>query len=569
MKTKELAISFMAVILWMASCQPSSDEKPKSTIYFGGDILTMNGDTPEYVEAVIVDNGSIAFAGDLSEAKEISKKNARMIDLVGMALLPGFMDAHSHYISSLSVANQLNLYPPPSGPAKDVATIVHELKRFKAERNIPDGVLIQAYGYDDSVMPDRRLLNRDDLDEALPNNPVLVGHVSMHGAVLNSLALEKWNMSAATETPPGGIIVRKPETNEPYGLIMETAYMDIFGSLPLPTEEEEIEWSKAAQRMYAENGITTAHEGATHLKDLEVLQRVTDADANIIDVIAFPFITDLDEILQAFPVEKWGSYHKHFKIGGVKVTIDGSPQGRTAAFSSRYLTGGPNGEQDWLGKLTFPQKMINAFVERVYGLGVPLNLHANGDAAIDAFIRAHETVAKADLTKDRNITLIHAQFTRKDHLPKFVKYKMVPSFYTLHTFYFADAHIANRGLEQAQYLSPMRDALDLGLKPTNHTDFVVAPLDQLFMLWSAVNRISRSGDVIGEDQQVSAYEGLQAMTINVARQYNEENIKGSITAGKMADFVILDKNPLKITPDAIKDIQVLETIKEGRTIFKK
>jgi len=557
------------ILIGMISCMPSRDDKSLDTVYFGGEILTMEGDSPEYVEAVVVRDGTIVFAGDFSETKKIAGPNPQMVSLNGMTLLPGFMDAHSHYISSLSVANQLNLYPPPSGPGKDVATIVEELKRFKVDRNIPDGVLIQAYGYDDTVMPDGRLLNRDDLDEALPNNPVLVGHVSMHGAVLNSLAMENWNMTAETETPPGGIIVRKSGTNEPYGLIMETAYLEIFGSLPLPTEEQEIEWSKAAQLMYAENGITTAHEGATHLKDMQVIQRVTEAGANIIDVIAFPFITDLDEILNEFPVEKWGSYDRHFKIGGVKITIDGSPQGRTAAFTSRYLTGGPNGEKDWLGKLTFPQKIINSFVERVYELGVPLNLHANGDAAIDAFIRAHETVAKDDLTKDRNITLIHAQFTRKDHLPKFLKYKLLPSFYTLHTYYFADAHIANRGLEQAQYISPMRDAIDLGLKPTNHTDFVVAPLDQMFMLWSAVNRMSRNGDVIGQDQRISVYEGLQAMTINVAHQYNEENMKGSIATGKLADFVILDKNPLKEALDDIKDIHVMETIKEGKSIYRK
>ena len=569
MKIKKRINPLIAILLGMVSCMPSRDDKSLDTVFFGGEILTMEGDIPEYVEAVVVHNGVIAFSGDLAEAREIAGKSPRMINLMGKVLLPGFLDAHSHYISSLSVANQLNLYPPPSGPAKDVATIIQELKRFKEENNIPDGVLIQAYGYDDTVMPDGRLLNRDDLDEALPKNPVLVGHVSMHGGVLNSLALERWNISAETETPPGGIIVRKPDSNEPYGLIMETAYLEIFGSLPLPTESEEIDWSVRAQEMYAENGITTVHEGATHLKDLQVIQRVTDAGANIIDVIAFPFITDLDEILKLYPVEKWGIYDRHLKIGGVKVTIDGSPQGRTAAFTSRYLTGGPNGEKDWLGKLSFPQKIINSFIQRVYELEVPLNLHANGDAAIDAFLRAHEALAKDDLTKDRKITLIHAQFTRKDHLEKYVKYKIVPSLYTLHTYYFADAHIENRGLEQAQYISPMRDAIDKGLKPTNHTDFVVAPLDQMFMLWSAVNRISRSGEVIGIDQRVTPYEGLQAMTINVAHQYQEQELKGSIKKGKLADLVILDKNPLKVDPNDIKNIQVQETIKEGKSIFKK
>jgi predicted amidohydrolase YtcJ len=571
--TKTILLFSTIVLLATSSCIQSSEQNDvknsADAIYYGGDIITMEGDNAKYAEAVAVKDGKIVFVGDMASASNMKGDSTDMHNLEGKTMLPGFLDAHSHYISSLSVANQLNLYPPPSGPGKDVASIIVELKRFKAENNIQDGELIQAYGYDDSVMPDGRLLNRDDLNEALPNNPVLVGHVSMHGAVLNSLAMEKWDLNEKTETAPGGIIVRKPGTNEPYGLIMETAYLPIFGSLPLPSEDEEIEWSIAAQRMYASYGITTAHEGATHLKDLQVLDRTTKAGVNLIDIIAFAFITELDQILIEFPAESWGKYQDRLKIGGVKITIDGSPQGRTAAFTTPYLTGGPSGEKDWLGKLTFPQKFINDFVKKVYDLDVPLNLHANGDGAIDAFFRAHENVSSDDLTKNRNITLIHGQFARKDQISKFVKYQITPSFYTLHTYYFADAHIANRGREQAMYISPLKDAIDAGLKPTNHTDFVVAPLDQLFMLWSAVNRISRNGEVIGENQKVTPYEGLKAMTINVAHQYQEENLKGSITQGKLADLVILDKNPMKVEPVAIKDIMVLETIKEGNTIYKK
>ncbi len=156
---------------------------------------------------------------------------------------------------------------------------------------------------------------------------------------------------------------------------------------------------------------------------------------------------------------------------------------------------------------------------------------------------------------------------RKDHIPKFVEYKVRPSFYTLHTFYFAEAHVANRGKEQAMYISPMRDAIDAGLRPTNHTDFVVAPLDQMFMLWTAVNRVSRAGAEIGPGQRVSVYEGLKCMTQWGAEQYGEQDRKGTLEAGKLADLVILDKNPLKVDPMAIKDINVVETIKEGVTIF--
>jgi predicted amidohydrolase YtcJ len=537
-------------------------------IYVGADIVTMNDAQPS-AEAVAVANGVILAVGERSAVESQHKgPGTTIIDLGGRTLLPSFIDGHSHYINALSVAGQAQVYAPPSGTGKDVESILAAIKAFAAERQIPKGELIVAYGYDDTVMPGGRLLNRDDLDAAFPDNPVRVDHVSMHGAVLNSLALQKYGYSAATVTPPGGVIVRKEGTNEPFGLIMETAYLPVLALAETMTPEQEIAATRAGQLLYAQAGITTAHEGATHLPQFQTMKRATDAGANIIDVIAYPFVTDVEKIIEAYPVANWGRYDKRFKIGGVKITVDGSPQGRTAAFTTPYLTGGPGGETDWKGELTFPQEVINMAVKRVYDLGVPLNLHANGDAAIDAFFTAHEFAAVGDLSKDRMITMIHAQFTRKDQIPKYVEYKIRPSYYTLHTYYFADAHIANRGVDQAQYISPMRDSIDAGLRPTNHTDFVVAPLDQMFMLWSAVNRISRGGAEIGPGQRVTPLEGLKAMTIWAAEQYGEQAAKGSIEPGKLADLVVLDKNPLKVEPLAIKDIKVVQTIKEGQTIYR-
>ena len=537
------------------------------TIYSGGDIVTVNEAQPG-VEALAVKDGRILAVGALADIEKAHKGSAtRRVDLGGKTLMPGFIDAHSHYINSLLVANQAKLYAPPAGPGKDVDSIIATLKAFAAERKIPKGQLIMAYGYDETVMPGGRHLNRDDLDKAFPDNPVRVDHVSMHGGVLNSRAQEYYGISAATETPPGGVIVRKPGTNEPYGLIMETAFLPVFGKSEPMTPEQEVEWSRAGQMLYAEAGVTTAHEGATHIAPFQTMQRATEAGANIIDVVAFPFITDLEKILNEAPIATWGKYNKGFKIGGVKITIDGSPQARTALFTTPYLTGGPGGEENWRGELTAPQEVINKGLKAVYDLGVPVTFHANGDGAIDALIKAHEFAAADDLTKDRNVTIIHAQFTRKDHIPKYVQYRMRPSFYTLHTYYFAEAHIAQRGREQAMYISPMRDAIDAGLHPTNHTDFVVAPLDQMFMLWSAVNRISRAGAEIGPDQRVTPMEGLKSMTIWAAEQYGEQESKGSLEAGKRADLVILDKNPLKVEPMAIRDIKVVETIKDGKTVY--
>jgi len=570
---KILKLAFFISLTVLGSCKQSSKQSNSTNsadaIYYGGDIVTMEGDSAAYAEAVAVKDGKIIFVGSKADAEKMKGDSTQMNDLAGKTLLPGFLDAHSHYINSLLVANQCKLYAPPSGPAKDVESIIAALKTFAEERKIPKGEMIMGYGYDENVMPNGRLLNRDDLDQAFPNNPVRIDHVSMHGVVLNSLALKKYGISAATKTPPGGVIIRKPGTNEPYGLIMETAFLPIMEQSEKMTSDQELSWTKAGQMLYAEAGITTAHEGASHLPQIQTMKRASEAGANIIDVIAFPFITDVDNILKNVPLTDWGKYNNGFKIGGVKITIDGSPQGKTAFFSTPYLTGGPAGEKNWKGELTFPQDMVNKMVKKVYEMNVPLNLHCNGDASIDAFLKAYEFARGGDYSKPWNVTTIHSQFMRKDQIAKFVQYKVRPSFYTLHTYYFYEAHLKNRGVEQAQYISPMRDAIDAGMKPTNHTDFVVAPLDQMMMLWSAVNRISRDGAKVGLDQAITPYEALQAMTINAADQYDESDSKGSISNGKRADLVVLDQNPLKIDKMDIKDIKVIETIKDGKTIYKK
>jgi predicted amidohydrolase YtcJ len=570
MKTKKSLLLILG-ICFLFSCQENEKKQTENDaiVYFGGDIITMVGENPEYVEAVVVRDGEILFKGTSSEAMEIAGNGHQMIDLQGKTLMPGFIDPHSHFINSLGMSTQANCSPSPVGEADDVAGVVKALQNLKTEKNIPDGELIMGYGYDDTVMPEGKLLNRDDLDKAFPNNPVMVIHVSLHGAVLNSKAMEQYGISDKTETPPGGIIVRKPGTNEPYGLIMETAFLPIFSNLPKPSEEELMQQLKDGQMIYAEAGVTTAQEGASHLGDIEIIQKGADNKALFIDVVSYPFITEFDTIFKLYSTDDFGKYNNKFKLGGIKITIDGSPQGRTALFTTPYLTGGPSGEENWLGESTFSQEEVNQMLKNVYDKGLQSTFHANGDGAIDMCIKAHEFASNGNPTKERRTTIIHSQFVRPDQLDKYVEYKMIPSLYTEHTFFFADAHIKNRGMEQASFISPMKTAIAKGLKPTNHTDFNVAPIDQMMVVWSAVNRVSRNGEVIGADERVSPYQALQAITSNAAYQYFEEDKKGTIEIGKMADLVILSENPLKVDPMKIKDIQVLETIKEGIPIFKK
>lgn len=542
--------------------------EPADTIYVGGDIVTLDRAAPR-AQALAVRAGHIMAVGDRADVVAAHHGGAtEIVDLGGAALLPGFIDPHSHYINSLSVANQVNVFAPPAGPGADVAAIIAALKAFRDSHPIPPGDMLVAYGYDDTMMPGGRTLSKDDLDVDFPDTPVLVGHVSMHGAVLNSAAMRRFGITADTITPPGGVIVRKDGSDEPDGLVMETAFLPIFAAMPKPTPAQEVEWSRAGQMLYAAAGITTAHEGASHAADIALMQRAAAGGATLIDVVAYPFILDLDEILQSNPPETFGRYVDRLKLGGVKVTLDGSPQGRTAYFTTPYRVEGPDGQSNWRGELPFSQDTVNGWFKQVYDLGLPLDIHANGDAAIDVALTAHSFAAGDDPGRARRTVMVHSQFVRRDQLARFVEYSIIPSFFTEHAFYFGDAHIQLRGRDQADFLSPMRAAIDVGLRPTNHTDFVVTPLDQMFLLWTAVNRVSRGGAVLGADQRITPWEALEAITVNAAAQYGEESRKGALRPGMLADLVVLEGNPLTVEPEAIKDIAVVETIKEGQTVYR-
>jgi predicted amidohydrolase YtcJ len=567
-------LSCIAVALCMSASNCAAADKAAAhaagsaeSIFYGGDIMTMEGDAPRYVEAIAVTDGKIVYVGSKAGAEKLKGPGTATVDLQGKTLLPGFIDPHSHFMSSLGMDRQANCQPAPAGSANDVAGIIKAVQDLKTRLNAGDGEMLMGYGYDDSAMPGGRLLNRDDLDKAFPDNPVIVVHVSMHGAVLNSRAMEKFGISADTKTVEGGIVVRKPGTNEPYGLIMEMNYLPIFAALPKPSVEQQLQDLKAGQMIYAASGVTTAQEGATHLPEVELLERGASEGRLFIDIISYPLFTEMDGLFKTRKPADFGKYRHRLKLGGIKITVDGSPQGRTALFTTPYLEGGPSGEKDWYGNASFSQDVANQLLKRIYDMGLQSSFHANGDGAIDMLLKAHEFAAAGDLSRDRRTLSIHSQFIRRDQIDKFAEYKIIPSFFTEHTFYFADTHIRNRGLAQASFISPMKSAIARGLRPTDHTDFNVVPIDQMFVVWSAVNRMSRGGVLIGGEERVSPYQALQAITTNAAYQYFEDGSKGSLAAGKLADLVVLDGNPLKVEPMSIKDIKVVETFKEGKSVY--
>ena len=541
---------------------------PADRIVRGGPIVTVNPAQP-VAEAVAIAGGRIVAVGGEADVMKHKGEATEIVDLGGRTLVPGFVDGHSHFFSLLDVQTQALCASPPAGDCNTVTDVIAALKTAKERRKLGPGKFVMGFGYDPELLAERRPPTKQELDTAFPDNPVILVHVSGHGAMLNSKALSIYGVTAATPTPTGGVIGREPGSNEPNGLLFETAFLPIFSKVPGPDGDEAIALLKTGQELYLREGITTAQEGATMKHQVDLLRAFADRGELKLDVVLLPFITDIDAIFAGKPPKNEPDYRNRLRIGGVKIVTDGSPQGRTAAFTTPYLTDGPAGQKEWRGDLSFPQHVLNDWVKKVYDGGATLFVHCNGDAAIDALLEAHRFASGGEPAKPRGTVGIHSQFIRRDQLEKYKAWSITPSFFTIHCFYFGDTHVANRGRAQADFISPMKSARALGLRPANHTDFNVAPLDQIFTIHTAVNRVSRSGATIGADERITPLEALEAITIDGARLYGEGEKKGSIEFGKLADLVVLSANPLTVPPATIEKIDVEETIKEGKTVWKR
>ncbi len=558
-----LAVSFNS----FGEDQKTGAAQSSPTIYHGGDILTMDGNKPSYVQTVVENNGKIIYIGDKKTALEKFQDKARIIDLKNKTMLPGFIDGHSHFMFAMQITRQVNISSPPAGEIKNIPDILKTLKEYQQEKNIPENEWVIGWGYDNDILEEKRHPTKIDLDSILPHHKVMIIHVSGHGAVLNSKALEDVGITKDTITPAGGVIARMENSTEPAGLLMEMAYLPAFQKMPLPTEAEMLELMDETQQIYASQGYTHVQEGSTQVKDMRFLKKAAKEEKIYLDIVSLPVFIDFEKWFNN-PEFPFGEYNNHLKFQGIKITQDGSPQGKTAYVTKPYLTDGLAGQKNWVGETSIPQAEFDTFVKTALDNNIQVFIHANGDATIDQAINA---VEKAGITAkdDRRTVIIHSQFQRPKHLPKYIEFGLTPSYFTNHTFYWGDVHIQNIGKENAFFISPLKSAVEQGLTYSNHTDFNVTSLDPFFVLWTAITRTSRSGTVIGPDERVDVYTALQGLTTGPAYQVFEENRKGKIKEGFLADFVILDKNPLKVETTEIRDIQVLETIKEGKSIYKK
>ena len=564
-----LAIATTALVLGACSKPGTAPATNGVTVYSGGDILTMAEAEPAYAEALAVRDGKILAVGTRAEVDKAAGAGATQVDLAGKTLLPGFIDGHSHLLNYADSLVQANLNPPPIGGVTKIADIIDALRKLKADMKAGPGDPLIGQGYDQDMLAERRHPTAADLDAAFPENPVILVHASGHMLVANSLAFKAVKIDASTPDPEGGTILRKPGGREPLGLVQEMGmypFQPILKGARKP--EVDLDLVKRAVAHYAANGYTTASEALVLGEKMPVIEAAADAGAFSIDVIALPAFTMAAEVVGTGKI-KWGEYRKGLKYAGLKIAVDGSPQGKTAYLTKPFLTPVPGCKTDCRGFPNLTQDQVNQLVLLTYKNGVQMFSHCNGDAAIDMMIAGHENAEKVLATpgKDRRTVIIHSQIMRPDQLDAYAKQGLLPSFFSNHVYYWGDVHYANLGPERAEFISPLASAFKRGIRATNHTDATVTPTDPMFLLWTSVNRVTREGRVLGEAERVTPYQGLQALTVNGAYEYFEEASKGTLEVGKRADFVVLDKNPIKVAPMTLKDIRVLETIKDGKRVY--
>lgn len=562
----------LVTVIFLGACSESPKQQlapdADTQLYHNGTIISMDGEAPETIEALVVREGKIEYTGTLAEAEE-KYAEAQKKDLEGKTLLPGFIDPHSHFGMVSNTMGQADLNPPPVGTTSSVKDIQQKLLAFKKDNNVPDDEWIFGWGYDESQLAEGRHPDKKEIDAVLPNNPVYLQHTSGHMGVANSAALRLMGVDRDSPNPDGGNIDRYPDSDEPNGLVQETAMYIFVENLMKILESKQATYFDQTQDYYAKNGITTAHDGMTTRDAIRFFQGQAEAGKFKIDLVALPGYAELNENI-ADSTLTWKTYKNGFKLQGTKIVADGSPQGKTAFFTEPFLTPVPGCVHHCRGLPSLSQEALNDLFVTAYREEIQLFTHCNGDATIDMVIESHENacaVLNEPLGKDRRTIAIHSQFVRPDQLETYAEYGIEPSFFTNHAFFWGDVHVENLGEERAFFLSPIATAHNMGLTYTNHSDATVTPIDPIFTLWTAINRTSRSGKIIGPAERATPYQALQAITINAAFQLFEEDSKGTLTVGKMADLVILNQNPLEVEPMDIKNIRVIETIKEGKTVY--
>lgn len=562
------------------------------TLYTGGTILTMAGATPQTVEALAVGGGRILHAGPLATAPRTA--STRVVNLQGRTLLPGFIDTHGHFIYFGK-----NLLDADLVGAGSIAEIVRRLKAHAP--TVGAGDWIVGFGFQGSALP--RYPSVAELDAVSADRPVMVVDSSGHAGAMNSAAFRAAGVSAATADPEGGKFERGADGRSLAGKAEETALNLVREKRPPFRGPRADAVATRAAALWASYGQTTAQDCGIGLgsDDIALVRNAIDkrllpldlyicAKDSVVETmagaaarVAADYGFDRQQELVTAAADRPGDtsglllqlrpdldrrYVNRVRLGGIKFWLDGSIP--TAWMSEPYSVNPPGTEPGFRGYQQVPDAVLEAAFRRWWQSPVQLNLHMNGDAAAEQALRVIETVVASQGMADHRPVFIHASYLRPDQIQRLKAVGGVPSFLTTGLIPGGETVVKLWGPERAAQAMAARSMERNGIPFTFSHDAPVSPQPWVLALVDAgVNRRTPSGLVIGPEERVSPYQALRAVTANAAWQIKEERTKGTLEVGKLADLVILERNPLTVDPTTIKDIAVVETIKEGRSIYRR
>jgi len=563
---RSAAIWLSTLVLASACTEPADPIDYADTIYRNGTILTISDAAP-VAEAVAIKDGRILAVGPDNEVAGTVGNETISIDLGGRTMLPGFVDSHGHAFLIGLQATSANLLPPPDGTGRDISALQTLLTDWAAgnQDTVTRTGWIAGFGYDDSQLAEQRHPTREDLDAVSQDIPVIIIHQSGHLGVANSKALEIANVTADTPDPKGGVFRRRANSQEPNGVLEEYAFFLVMSKFAANFDDDANDTLvEEGVKLLASFGYTTGQEGRAMTPALDAMKRTADNGKLPIDLVTYPDILEVDDIQPA------AQYTNHFRVGGAKLTIDGSPQGKTAWLTEPYYVPPEGLPADYSGYAAVDEQTTFEAVDKAFANQWQILVHANGDAASDRFIEAVRRAKQRYPDVDNRPVLIHGQVLREDQVDQLDELGIFPSLFPMHTFYWGDWHRESvLGPARAENISPTGWVLERGMMFGSHHDAPVALPDSMRVLSATVTRTSRSGRVLGPEHRVPVATALKAMTIWPAWQHFEEQDKGTIEVGKLADFVILSDNPLTVPKEQLAELKVLETIKEGKSIYRR
>jgi predicted amidohydrolase YtcJ len=513
-------------------------------------VLTQDETLP-VAEAFAVENGRFAAVGSTADVEHLAAPGRTVVvDVEGMTVVPGFIDAHSH----------------PSGAGlnalKNVNTNLGSIARIQAalrERAAatPPGRWIIGYMYDDTKQEEGRPLNKWDLDAVSTEHPIVVGHRGGHTGVYNSRAFELAGVTASTPDPFGGHFFR--ENGELTGKVAERA-RSVFDVPSDVTREERAQGVAVICREMNAAGLTSVHQTGTSAADYTAYQDAYAAGDLTLRMYAMARGRTFPALREAGIRTGFGD--SMLKVGAVKYAADGSASERTMAMSTPYA-----GRPDDYGILTMTQEQIHEVVEEAHRSGWQVAIHANGDVTIDMVLNAYERVQREWPRTDARHRIEHCSLVNPELLRRIADGGYIPAPFYTYAHYHGEKWV-EYGEEKMEWMFAHRSFLDYGIPVAPASDHSPGPYEPLMAIQSMVTRKDYSGRVWGPSQRITVDEALKICTVHGAHASFEESEKGSITAGKLADFVVLAEDPHDVDPDRIKEIQVVRTAVGGRTVHE-